>query len=309
MEIKATAIIGLKIISISNGEKIEDVSDVIYIPQENKLKALLVDKGGLFSSAKVIMFADILSFGEDAIMVQSPDVIKKVSDITEEIKNIAKDNEYLTKTKVITEAGKELGVIDDVFFDTTTGNVTKFEVSEGIIGNIKSGKKLIDKNDILTIGHDSVIVSKFTEEIVKEQSQSQGVQGAVNKGSDKANDMASTVGDKTKEILGKVQDKMNAPETHEKVDNIVSTIGDKSSELFNKVKEKTSDAVGNTKDKLDEKTKNAALGKFLKVNVLDKNDQIIAKRGDMITHEIMGKAEENGVLENVLLNTQTEELI
>ncbi len=59
MMIKGNDVIGLKVISIDRGQRIEDVDDLIYDPSEQRIKALLVDKGGFMSGAKIIPFEEI----------------------------------------------------------------------------------------------------------------------------------------------------------------------------------------------------------------------------------------------------------
>jgi uncharacterized protein YrrD len=44
--IQATKIIGLKGITLDGGKEIDTVKDVIYDPEENRVKALLIDKQG-----------------------------------------------------------------------------------------------------------------------------------------------------------------------------------------------------------------------------------------------------------------------
>ncbi len=121
-------------------------------------------------------FQDIKSIGKDAVIVESSDVLKRASDIKSRASYIAKENKYLTKTKIITEDGVELGNVTDVYFDDKTGNVADLEVSQGTLHNIKSGKKRVKVEDVLTVGEDATIVKGYIEENMKEQAQNEGIQ-------------------------------------------------------------------------------------------------------------------------------------
>lgn len=206
MIVKGTQVIGLPVMTLKTGQKIEDVDDVIYDSQENKVKALLVDKGGWFSDAKVILIDSIQNIGKDAVIVQDENAIKKASDVGEKVSHIAKDDTYLTKTKIITDIGTDLGHVTDIFFDDKTGIVTDLEVSEGFIKNMQSGKKKVKVSDIETIGEQATIVKAYTEEKFEQQANQQGVQGAIQGAKnqapnilDQAKQKVSELGQKTKE--------------------------------------------------------------------------------------------------------------
>src|SRR5437870_5699839 len=123
MVIKASHMIDLPVFTIQDGRKIETVEDVIYHPIENKIEALLVDKGGLFHPAKVITFEDIRNIGENAVLVDTADVLKKASEVKNDIEAITKSDTYLTGKKIISEEGIEQGIVTDIYFDAKTGVV------------------------------------------------------------------------------------------------------------------------------------------------------------------------------------------
>lgn len=175
-ELKGKEVIGLKVISINDGKQIGKVEDLIYDPKENKLKAFLIDEGALFKDAKLILREDVKSIGHDAVIIESKEKIIKASKVSHLISNIARGNEYLTKTKIVTENGNDLGNVSDVFFDLKTGKVLALEVSQGI-KNIQSGKKRVRVSDILTVGKDVTIVKSYTEEEFKDQAKKGGIMG------------------------------------------------------------------------------------------------------------------------------------
>lgn len=137
---RGSKVIGLQVLTIEQGKKVEDVDDLIYDPSSQKVVALLVSGGGIFSEAKVIPFNQIKSIGKDAVIVQSEDVLENASQMGKKVASIAGDGIYLSKTKVITKEGTNLGEIDDIFFDSQTGKVEEFEVSQGL-SDLSSGKK------------------------------------------------------------------------------------------------------------------------------------------------------------------------
>jgi uncharacterized protein YrrD len=225
MLVKGTDIIGSKIITVNEGKEIEDIDDIIYDPKDNRVKALLVAPGGVFSDAKVLLIEDAKGIGSDAVLVQSADSLKNAADIKEPVSSIAQGNTYLTQNKVVTEEGKNLGIITDVYFDNQTGQVEEFEVSQGL-EDIKSGKKKVKIADVITVGEDAVIVKGYTEEKVAQQAKTGGIQGKVSHDVEKIQKEAPKVvqqtREKTEELIeksrAKVEEFKKSPQTEETIE-------------------------------------------------------------------------------------------
>lgn len=81
MLIKAKDVVGLQVITKNEGKKIENIDDIVYDPQSNKVLALIANNGGMFSTSKVIMYTDILKIGPDAVMVESAEALQESSKV------------------------------------------------------------------------------------------------------------------------------------------------------------------------------------------------------------------------------------
>lgn len=218
MLIKANDVIGLKVITLETGKEVAKVQDVVYDPRDNMVKALVIDEGGWFSDAKVILFEDIKSIGEDAVIIESEEKVRTASEVSSRVANIAREEQNLTKTKIITEEGDELGSVSDIIFDSKTGKVEEFEVSQGA-QNLASGKKTIRVNNIITVGEDATIVSGVSKQVVEQQAQQQGIQGAIKKATEtvkeKVPQYMEQAREKAEELTGKAKEK--GEEAKEKV--------------------------------------------------------------------------------------------
>lgn len=180
MLIKAGDVIGLKVVTLDEGKEVDKVHDVVYDPKENRVRALVIDEGGWFSDAKVLMVEDIYSIGKDAVVIDSEDRIHTASDVNERVASITGEDQKLTKTKVITENGINLGAVSDILFDTKTGKVEEFEVSQGL-KNLQSGKKTVRIDQVMTVGEDVTVVKAGAEQQIRAQAEEKGVQGAFNR--------------------------------------------------------------------------------------------------------------------------------
>jgi uncharacterized protein YrrD len=342
--IRGSHVIGLKIFAIDNGAEIDKVDDIIYDPASNQVRALLVNKGGLFSSDNVILLEDVKSIGKDAVIVEHEDVLRKSRDVGEDIAAIAKDDTYLTRAKIVTETGVELGKVTDILFRFPDGVMEELEVSEGAFGTLTSGKKRVKVADIVTIGKDATIVKAYAEEKFEQQAQEQGAQGAFMSGKSKGQDLLgqakdafSDVAAKTKTKADELSDKAktqstemrtkadayrNDPDTQEKMDEYKT----QASQILQNAQVRLSEAVHTTRSKFDEAKTNASqttqakreemeidrrnsvVGKYVTVNILSKDDRLIAKRGDIITHTLLDQAEQNEMLDQVINNSSAEPL-
>ncbi len=301
MLIKGNDVIGLKVLTLSKGQQIEDVEDIIYDPSENQVKALLVDKGGLFSDAKVIPLSSVKSIGKDAVMVKDVGVIKKASEVGEKVSHIAHEDTYLTKTRIVTESGTDLGHVTDLYFDDHTGVVHDLEVSQGL-KDLQSGKKKVKVSDILTVGKDATIVRVAAESRMQKQARSQGVQGGITA----MHKRAPTFLDEAKETLSSLGQKTSAKarELQEKAAEQIQP--QQSSSDIQRGLEKTANATREKmlqgKEKITEIQRENAVGKYVTKNILTRNDDVLAVRGDLITNGLLDEAEGAGVLGQMLAN-------
>ncbi len=271
MLIRASTIIGLPVFTIADGKKIVIIQDVIYHPKLNKIEALLVEKGGWFSDSKVIVFSEIRSIGEDAILIDSVDVLKKASNVERDIEYIAKSDTYLTGTKIITEDGLELGEVSDIYFDTRTGDVEEFEVTHKAAKDLKSGKKRVKISDIITVGDDVAIVKVYT----------------------KTEGLSATKSDKKEQPLQMPKIQHAEEEMKEHTQGREDHDGPSANPRAR---------AKDVKSKISDRRKKDAVGLYLTKNILTLDDRLLAKEGDMVTNKLLEEAEGAGVIEQVLDN-------
>ena len=173
--------------------------------------------------------------------------------------NIANDKNYLTKTKIITVDGDDLGNISDLYFSLPYGNVEEFEVSGGLISDLKSGRNTISISDIVTIGQDATIVKSYAGAKIESQNKTQGVQGVATN----AAGIAGVVGDKAKTAwemamtkVGEVKEYVSSGNLKSDTDNFMESAKTKAQEVkkdldpkIENFKERVADMASQTKDK------------------------------------------------------------
>lgn len=169
MLIKASSIIGLKVVSLRQGEDLGKVYDVVYDPEKRMVRAILIDEKGWGPDSRVILIKEIQNIGRDAITVSSAKVVKKASEVPDPVAGVSPTTAQLKKMNLVSEKGTNLGRIADLSFDSNTGNVEETEISQGAINDLRYGRRKLAAKDIVKVGKDNIIVSAETEDKFREQ--------------------------------------------------------------------------------------------------------------------------------------------
>ncbi len=187
---KGKSIIGKDVLSLEDGSRVRQVTDVIVDPTGQRLVALVVDEGGLMSSARVVPIEEISSFGKDAVVIRSVASIMSTNDHAELRAVVDQDDKILGK-KVFTTEGDAQGTVSDIYFDEMTGNVQGYELSNGLLGDAAKGTSYLATDEITTIGADVIYVRPHVADIL--EGQVGGLQGAVKGAGEKLGEAKTTV--------------------------------------------------------------------------------------------------------------------
>jgi len=144
-------IIGLRVISISDGTQVGVVKDLVLNPQSKSLDFLIIDQPSDYFGAKIIPFAEILGLGEFAITIPHLGVIQDVAQNMES-QNLLKQDIRVLGTKVLTKKGQLIGEVKEIIIDEETGHIVSclFE-SDGLMQEIVAEK-------IITLGKELLII-------------------------------------------------------------------------------------------------------------------------------------------------------
>lgn len=168
-------IIGLRIISISDGTQVGVVKDFVLNPQEKTLDFLIIDQPTDYFGAKVIPFADVLGLGAFAITISDPNVIQDVAqNIQAQI--LLKQDTRVIGTKVLTKKGQLIGEVKEILIDEETGRIAAclFE-AEGQMNEISAEKIITLGKELLIIEGDQMlqqILDQNTENLSETSSNS-----------------------------------------------------------------------------------------------------------------------------------------
>lgn len=157
---KTQEILGLPIISISDGMEVGKVKSIIINAEKGAIDYIVVDGGIQILSARVIPTDNILGIGEYAVTIENDSAINDISKIPAAI-DLLQKNIQVKGTKVLTKKGRLIGEIGDVFVDE--------DDNCGIIGleyiaDITQKRvRIIPRKNVITFGKNLVVVSEDVE--------------------------------------------------------------------------------------------------------------------------------------------------
>lgn len=164
--VKLQQLIGLPIIVIHSGKRVGTVKDA-WFDEHWELKGLIVEFAKWFASrARVVAWIDVLSCGEDAVMISDAAAVIPMK------RNQVRRAFYtgIVKLKdmpVVTVHGEQLGLLSDVYFYPLQGTqIVGYELSDGFISDLMEGRKWLkapSDPDLVLLGEDAIIVPAVSE--------------------------------------------------------------------------------------------------------------------------------------------------
>jgi len=147
-------IIGLPVIDLSSGQRIGEVKDLICDQSEQRITALIIDRGNLWRKGRIIAWESIYSVGNDAVTIASTSVITSAAKLSG---NQHTGNRYLGK-QVLTTSGQYLGRVDDIAVNQISGQIVGCVLTDGIVGDFISGRAIIPLVEGAVMSVDNMIV-------------------------------------------------------------------------------------------------------------------------------------------------------
>lgn len=338
---KTQEILGLPIISISDGLEVGRVKNIIINAKKGSADYVVVDSGIQILGAKIIPTDKVLGIGEYALTIENEEAINDLSKIPAAI-DLLQQNILVKGTKVLTQKGRLMGEIGDIYVDEDDNCMI---VGLEYIADITQKKiRIIPRDSVLTFGKNLVIVKENVEStlldrasdlkaIVVHRNDETPVANAetgetVHK-TDKAHveeselsvkETAASFANEQSEALEAVK-----PSDLGSQDIKAATVGDKSdvNEHIHEIKENISDNAANQNTKADKASAKAVNGtasnpvnlfeqrqkQYLKGRLATKtitsaSGNVLINEGSMITEELIDLAKENGKLIELVMNNK-----
>ncbi|WDV44129.1 PRC-barrel domain-containing protein [Clostridiaceae bacterium M8S5] len=135
-------LIGKYIVDMTNGNKICNIKEVIYSKDFFKAAGFLVDSNSFKNDKRIIRFKDVKDFGDNFVIIDSSDVIKKPYNYPK-IDQMMKNEYSIIGYEILCEDGISMGFIKDVVFDEKKGRIVGFKITDGIIQDLLGGRNFM----------------------------------------------------------------------------------------------------------------------------------------------------------------------
>lgn len=141
------ALIGLPVLTISNGDQLGHVSDGLM--DGNIVVGLLIKPQRLLAHHLFLPVEQIEQSGSSAIMVKHAAVLQVFSEVHKQLYPICTSRKRFKGKPVLSDEGNLLGLAEDVYFEMEMGTIIGYEVTDGWLADIKEGRKVIKGHDLL----------------------------------------------------------------------------------------------------------------------------------------------------------------
>jgi uncharacterized protein YrrD len=161
---KSKQFLNMNVVSLEEGQQIGSVGGLVIDPAGKNVAALIVEQKGWFREQKFIPYSRVHNIGEDVVTIDRSSRVEKGASLPQILK-LFKDRVNITGSRLVTESGTALGVVEEFYVDLKTGDVVGLEFSGGTVNNLFRGSAFLDINYIRTLGtriiicHDSALAN------------------------------------------------------------------------------------------------------------------------------------------------------
>lgn len=163
--VTASQILRLPVVTVSGGDDVAEVRDVIYSPDRGRLVGLTLNKRGFLSGrlGDVLPAEQIHAIGRDAVMIADESSLTTADEAPDEVghsdasRNVIGDD-------VLTEGGTSLGTVTDlVLVVGTAGEVVGYQIDKA-----EGGSGYIPLPASLAVSGSALVVPDITKDFVQD---------------------------------------------------------------------------------------------------------------------------------------------
>ncbi len=162
--LKFSKIVGLTVLALKEGRVMGHVHDVLVNLQHKYIESICILN--TLERKQYLKLVDI-NLADNKITISNKDIIKNLDNRIQTNKELLSSKRILNK-KVFTNKGDDVGRINDIYFDLDAGTLEAFEISDGIIQDILSGRRIIPAIGDISLKEEGIFISKDAfEEIIE----------------------------------------------------------------------------------------------------------------------------------------------
>jgi uncharacterized protein YrrD len=160
--IKSRDLIGRLIVTVTHGEIVGKVKDVLIDPQEWTIAALVLP-GKMFSRETMIIPRNVVHvFGQDVVLVKSNEAMVR-DDSLDQVASLVAVSGEMRGRSLATEQGVRLGVLNDLLIDEA-GKVVAYDLARVFVGGSLAQTRQIPLSATRSVGPDLILIDSLALE-------------------------------------------------------------------------------------------------------------------------------------------------
>jgi uncharacterized protein YrrD len=171
---KASEVVGRTVVAREGGQELGRIKDLVVDQAGKQVLGLIVSEG-LFKGVRVARWSSLQAIGPDSAILGSRDNVVRSSEIPE-IQKVLGDKKTIRGLRLQTTEGKDLGKVEDLQFEETTGLVEGYILSGGLFADTVSGHSFLPTPFSIELGKDVAFIAPDAEPTI--QQMSGGIKGA-----------------------------------------------------------------------------------------------------------------------------------
>ena len=156
---KSAEIMGLPIISITEGIEVGTVQTLVIDGAQRTTVALAVDDGKWYKAAKLLPLSAILGVGESAITIESSNNVVSLENAPE-LEKLLEADISVVGSRVLTKGGEWKGVITEMTIDEN-GRIVSFDVETDATGVVET----VDAERVYTFAKDVTVIGAEEDKV------------------------------------------------------------------------------------------------------------------------------------------------
>lgn len=159
-------LLGLPVLCVETGKQVGEVEEALLSVRDAALDGLMVSGKAWLAEKKLLPFAQLHRIGPDAVTVRSEEALLPWSEGYASQKKLYGAKELRGK-RLDSEAGVHLGVLADIVFDSRTGEIRSYLVSDGLVSDILYGRAEMPLPQAQVVCEDRIIIPESMEKLLR----------------------------------------------------------------------------------------------------------------------------------------------
>lgn len=148
---RASDLIGLPVLVGPDLRRIGRVKDVLVTNDGRRICGLAIDANGWFRPGRILDYRAIRAVGPTCLLADREALLDPSED--------HHCGKQLLGKPILSSTGDEIGMMDDIHFHPSTGNISALQISQGFVDDLLDGKQVMQEPGALLLGKEAILMA------------------------------------------------------------------------------------------------------------------------------------------------------